>query len=870
MKKNALLLASLILILCMPVTKAAEEVPEPNKAQNGEAMLVALEINIPDYADMEQYVTRKQFLSLLTDMLGGHGAVASQTPFTDIVDDETLAAVNFGLQMGLISPGLYFRPDEGVTYSEAYKMCIVVLGREHEARAAGDYPSGYQIMATRCSLTKGLKNSAEDTMNVYDMYILMFNLLHAPMRKIAGINGTEIIYGEYTTVLEEFFNLTEVTGVVTANGITTLYDPAFKADKGCVEIGGQSYKYEGEAVLGQRVKAYADIDNKNIRYMYPAGNREVIIRSEELERIAKNRVYTVDENGRQASFAVSGSAALIYNGKADSMLAPEDLQMNAGFLRLIDNNNDGSYDVVCVMEPSIILAESILQQELIIAGANGEESLVLSGEDVSYSIYSNNKELEFEDLEENMLLECYVSRDKKAAQIEVSTQKVNGTVTEIDSQENIVIDGVTYKFGSYFKDNYLTALRPGMSATFLISTSGLIEAMVQKQVSDIQYGYFLAIQKGKGLDETVTVKLMGQDGQMHFHNIAKKVKVNGAQSGKPLDVYALLTDASGPVKQLLRYKVDSEGNISVVDTRDALGIMSGDEEPEDNLTLYEFPDSVYRTIHYVPENDMVHPYFRLTADTVIFIISGHESLPDERRYKVYSKSYFGKANTSILSANTQVYNVNVVGEAGAMVMLDETAASGYSASENAKGGVVVSVTQAIDLNGDNATKILIYSENNYRKYYITDDAVLTDIKAAYPGDNQPIKTGDYIRIDATSDGIVTAVEKDFDFASMQVTKAFGNHIDTVLYYYGEVYSKQGELINMIPENVPLITPGYDDPKSRYNIVSNGMITVFDTVTSSVHTVLTAELISYLQDPSMSDKILVRLEKGYVLDIVLYK
>ncbi len=88
-----------------------------------------------------------------------------------------------------------FRPEDKVTYQEAVKMLVSLLGYAPQADMIGGYPEGYLETARRHGLTSGVELGSENPCTRGDVFILAENALDIPlmMQKDGADPGVYVI-----------------------------------------------------------------------------------------------------------------------------------------------------------------------------------------------------------------------------------------------------------------------------------------------------------------------------------------------------------------------------------------------------------------------------------------------------------------------------------------------------------------------------------------------------------------------------------------------------------------------------------------------------------------------------------------------------
>lgn len=143
----------------------------------------------------EELFTRAEMVQTIVNAAGLSGVDSkniSGEGFLD-VNDNNLAydAIIIAQSLGIVNGNGdgTFAPDDNVTYEQAIKMAVILLGYEPLALQRGGYPSGYLAAAKQFGITDGIKFKSTDDALKYDIAVLMQNALNTPIME-------QISYGE--------------------------------------------------------------------------------------------------------------------------------------------------------------------------------------------------------------------------------------------------------------------------------------------------------------------------------------------------------------------------------------------------------------------------------------------------------------------------------------------------------------------------------------------------------------------------------------------------------------------------------------------------------------------------------------------------
>lgn len=831
-------------------------------------------VDIPDPAAAKadgQFITRAEALEVFVALLGYHGNSESEVPFTDIKGEITGAA-KYALDLKMISASDTFRPNDPITYDEAFKMCVTALGYDYLAKLYGGWNAGYIRMAAETNLSVGLPTE-EINITPSAFYLLVENLLTAEMLEVEGVVGDELSYRRYTTVINEYFDMKIIEGIITANEYTGLYDTETKLDEGLLAIDGYRYTYKGNVnAIGRRVKAFVYTDKDEIALAVPFDNVAKTVDFLALNSVSGSSVE-YEHGGKTAKLRLESIPAVIYNGKADDSAKIENYIGKNGYFNFIDNDADGTFEVCEINEKTTIVVSGINIANEYIIDKNGERKVDLSHDETHYEIYDGTGEITLSDIKTGSLLSCYISAQADPADsiyciINVENGSLTGKVTGFSTTGNkIVIDDVEYPYSTYFATHYLTRIKPGNELTFMLSSNGTVEASSEPDYDQIYFGYYMDIAKSTGLDVSLKVKLFTTSNKVEVLPLADKITFDGTVHSKIDDISNKFYNADGSKKlsmQVVRYKVNSDNELTLIDTvSDTKGNLTGTEDVENNLKLYQFPTgapSLHSTIWYSKTSGMVHPYFAVTANTTIMVVDKSANVDDEDRCVIRDKAWLSlTGNNQFPNANCEAFNIDKYGVAEAMVLYRTT---DEVVSDESDGGILYSISKAIDPDGNEAYKLVIYSNTEYKDYYAEEKFVYSDGSGDFL-----VNKGDYVRFAYDSANYITVIQTDYDMQNDTVNFAFSNQM-YLNYYYGKAYSCGNGYFTIMPENMTGITPDPDGLKYSFPVPSEVMI--YDKAAGEIIYGSMDDVETYMQVGDSATKLLVVTNDMVVRSVVVYR
>lgn len=130
-------------------------------------------------------LTRAEMSVIICGLQGINGAPnAADTVFGDVDKSHWASGyINAAYNSKIINGNEdgTFRPEDKVTYQEAVKMLVSLLGYAPKADTLGGYPEGYLETARRHGLTSGVEFSPETPCTRGDVFVLAENALDIPL-----------------------------------------------------------------------------------------------------------------------------------------------------------------------------------------------------------------------------------------------------------------------------------------------------------------------------------------------------------------------------------------------------------------------------------------------------------------------------------------------------------------------------------------------------------------------------------------------------------------------------------------------------------------------------------------------------------------
>lgn len=734
MKKRilSLLLTMLLVFSFMPLGGVSASETDKTEAENAIAFVESI---VGTVTVSKENVNRSEFVGAMAQLLKLDTSVAVAQVYSDVNSSNAYAnAINQAYNLGWISYSENFRPSENITYPEAVKIAVFAMGYDAVAAAQGGYPTGYLWVADRIGLLNRLSMTEDQVLSKGELMIFMENMLNAKIAKIVG-TGIMDTYDTEETLMEYYYDIYKVKGIIDATKHSSLTSETDEFPRDMISINGVSYYYDGysDDYLGYNVHAYCRYDEEKqinkVVYLKFINNGVYEYNSTDYTSLNNGKIQFEDEDRTFSDkHTVDNSYILVYNGKkvTDKSNATTYLKNANGYVKLLDNDDDGSIDVIFVEDYRYIFVSEVNAEFEIISDQNSSENN-LKLEEVDYVIYdkATGEEVGFEDIKISSVVGVAMSKDSKVAKLILCDEEISGTPESFGS-DGVVFNGVEYDESAYYKKYYMSTHNKYEPGVYYFGINNDIVAY-SASATNMTYGYVIQSSVSNGLDAVTKVKVLNDNGKVNIYELNDRVMFDGIWKDDDKCNMSALTNT------LIKYGL-SNGKIKYVDTPVDLTMESMYEESSyDSMTQATLPSIAttgrYRSNGYGFENG----YYATKA--AVFIIDESDV---EYGSIVGNYGYLESGNQSYTGKIT-FYDVGGVGFAGAIVTTIN-AGDNLSKATNS-GSVIHSVTQAIDDEGEECYKIKLMTYQGYLKtYYMDYDLMPTKSSGKILGFGDIVKT----------------------------------------------------------------------------------------------------------------------------------
>lgn len=687
LKKCILLIVTLALILnTLSVGALAESFTDVEGSSHADNIRLLYDLGIVNGKTETEFepdatLTRAEYTTILLRLLGLEGKSGGNSAFLDVPESHWAhTAVNLAYDLRYVNGvgnGM-FAPDTPIKVTEVIKMMVCALGWELKAESKGGYPTGYMATAIDLDILEGVSITADGEITRGEMATLVANSLEVEM-----YSHEDYDYGvnEGKTLLD-YMDITKYEGQITANHMTSL-DAQSVTTKGRVAMGSLIFNCgttNAGSLLGRNVTLYAKksdtVDGDIVSISVDKLSDSVIVRASEIQgdtttsRLSYREALTDDKKG----VSIKGGAKLVYNGSVKSPWGLSDIKPPRGSVTLIMNDGSNA-DVIIVNEYKNYLVNAVDMTDstvYLMQNTFSKGSLVLDEDSSSVEfelIDYDGSEITVKDLKKWDVLSVSESTDGKLVHIIRSSLKTEGRVTAT-SDDVVYIDDVDYKVCSDIVKSPIL----NDEGTFYLDYHGNIAHFEKGSVSAEKYGWLVAMGKKGSMSSNLQVKLFTEDEEMLTLDTTKKVTVDDSvYSGA--DMYdnqrTALFDSGAVKPQLVKFRLNSEGKVTELDTADSRGFYDDSRLDVFNRDLVIDADGTANGEKVIYSAGSLRSFgsrYLIRGKTKIFSIP---STGDDEDYSLISQSSLvhngGYTNTSLYDTDEDnVVSVMVWERTGAM------------------------------------------------------------------------------------------------------------------------------------------------------------------------------------------------------------
>lgn len=702
-----------------------------NKQKLLKSLGITDELKSEDESD--KFISRQEFAKIVCKTF--KIPETSGNPFNFSDAPENCGYINSLVQNGYLkATGGFIRPDDKIALADAAESFMRMSGYGVYLPEDGNTREKTLAAAVNCGFMKNIRSVINKYTSYEDIVNLTVNTLMLDSVDIKYGTDTEIRFDTDKNILESMFEVKKSEGIVTANRYTALSTSnSYEAD-GAVRINQTSYDAGisgAENYLGYRIKFYymcTTGDRDEILYIYGTDSLNEIKRvySDDIISHKGNTVSFNKENDKKDSETIPNDADFIYNGVSCSDYSDKHLNVNEGYIEFIDNDSDGKWDVVSVKSGDVYVVDTVDSVKDCIYPKTGEDfaqmplsAIDLSSDKAKYAnVTIDGVKADVYDIKSGFTVSVYDSDEKngyvRMRSVEVSKKTVNGIVSSYNSDGEYTVD----ETDMYEKSvSCIQTPEIGTRYTMHISTGGKIAWFESSpQTRRFSYGFVLKIHfDTNSLDDEVQMKLVDEDGNVSIYRVSQKAVIDGyeAQNGKKAWELILNGDEKF-IPQLIRYRLDGNGKINMIDTS---YVSPKEDKTETMKRTLRYQEADYRNMM-----DYFWQVAPVSDDTVIFSLPFRydELEEDITEYKDSDYTVMKNARQfSGINSYSEGYDGSVVKPLGAIVKYKNPI---NTISESSPMIYITKKNRILNTDGDETVEITGIYNGNVIKLVLTEYA----------------------------------------------------------------------------------------------------------------------------------------------------
>jgi S-layer family protein len=674
----------------------------------------------------ENTVTRAQIAKMLVVALGYEDLISgTSSSFTDCAGHWADSYIAFAAGQGIVNgyPDGTFKPDATVSYDEAITMIVRALGYTDDC-LAGTWPTNYKIKALDLGITDDVKLTTGGA-DRGGVAMLIYNAIEA---EIVTVNADdEIVYAEdnKVTMLDRLGDKLDGDDAIKVTP-DVLDEDADEYVESNIDL--EPYMFETLEVytIDDVVVYISDTVTDTLEGDATYDTKMVVEDADEDETdiiaVATDKIYF---NGALADTThfneLDGAVVKVVfeadeDGDAKTGTTPVGIvaTLDTDCVQIEDEYEDGDLNIDDIDLP---VTTDDDDDEIV-----NLDALTIEGDATS-----------LEDIKEDDVVTVYAADDDsdsnpQAVKLVVTRSTVEGKVTKVKSNGDVVIDGTTYDTSAYdYTDRDAVVL--GDEGTFYLDNAGEIFAWTGESTELTNYAVVVGTDSGtttaafgtEAVDTYAQIKLAKADGETVVYDLYSDIDDNVFEG-------FVMTLADGSTDQAVTAAGGDITPYTFADGALVLYDLNSDDQV-DELEIVSTEDVNGKDLTGSNLDDK----YRITSDTVIFDASDDYAVVD---LDDLDDTITGSA---VVESDSSWGNLEVL-----------IVSTGVISSEAGNYAVLLDADDTLDSDDDPIQELSVLIDG-VEATYLTDDNFVTTTKVANFYFNIE-------NLDIDTDGVVTSMD----------------------------------------------------------------------------------------------------------------
>lgn len=607
--------------------------------------------------------------------------------FSDIdVSLEQYEAISAVCAMGYMNgvTNTHFLPNYNITMGAAVKVIVCMLGYETIALEKGGWSNGYMTVAASLGIRSGISKGVNDFVTYGECLEMLYNSLDAAVYDFSGIGDKGTVYERGATFLNSVMEIYRAEGVMTDNGITTLYGSSKVGTNSVVVDGVRIYtddaSFHSARYIGREVEAYyrENASGKNeLVHMEIMEDDSVSFSPEMFISLKSGKLTYEDERGRVVSETIDENAPLIYNNTVYTEYSPSKFNFPSGTITLLKSGKSSKYDIIVAEDyavgrvKKVDSTNEVMYIESMYKKLSASKAINLANENgrvVSIKDTDGNK-LSAADIKINSIASVVANDDASYVEVIVSTKAVNDFVVDSYQKEDTSITLYSTEESCIIENlQYMTStpvINVGESYDILLDFNG-VPAWIEKAgiKSGAKMAFLIdAAGESNGFNDEYAIRIYSQDGIIETLNLDEKVVLNN----KSVSTKDVISEIKGNAEEIILYTTNDDNavvksitfalEVGKEDTDDrgwyhiSPTLMLSDDESKDAKFWKDFGDpAVTDWESYVNNYGSLKPAHgkylgksvHYASSTKVFTVpSDKEEYDNEKKFSVTASNFSG-------------------------------------------------------------------------------------------------------------------------------------------------------------------------------------------------------------------------------------
>lgn len=507
-------------------------------------------------------------------------------PFVDVDENHLYYdAIAGAYSLGFIRGGsnAQYRPDDSVIKNEFVTMILRAMGYGTHIGVMPNENAAVATLVKKLDLLEGISSESEQ-LNVGDGAQILYNALMAKYLAVESISDEGWTYRESgAPMIEDLYKLKVYEGIVNETGKFNLVGDV-KTANATVRVGEQVLndpKGKLNGLLGKNVSVivYDNTNNAVDLVLLSDENKTVTVAARNIAEASMSSVVMVDDNNKEKTFRLASGFDVVYNGEPFPGFKAQDMMPKTGSVTLLDNNDDGKYEVVFVDE----------YEAYYVSGSYSDEKSVTFVDEnrVSHTFDTENLTIQSSEgypamasgLKNGVVAKVFRGKNIGETRIVIYSDVAEKGAIKSVLSDGIVINNKTYKLAFGYSEQAEAPVL-GKNVNVFLDENGEIFWMHKANLVDTNWkiGFCVAFADKGILDSELQFKIFTEDGVFAMPYAAERVKVDGRTMKAPELANSL--EKGGAFadffrSKLLRFRLNEEGYLAEVDTQNTTDAEEG-------------------------------------------------------------------------------------------------------------------------------------------------------------------------------------------------------------------------------------------------------------------------------------------------------